>query len=451
MNINETREMIREEMELFTERGETGNPALIPKVQQIFKDFPELKRDRILMREIYKFSVKRGDSKTAKMGRKFIFSCLKSQEDEIEIFEDFSCLSKKDRIRMTRDLRRSPNCFDVKKGVLLLSENKLVSSDQLWNFVEKHPVNELVVRFESGSSITYSPYMLDELVEKKPDIKALTEMITVKFWGKPKFELPIAKLLLCGNYFDTMFSGKWNKKEIDFETIHPRSFSRILEIIETGEFDYSLLKNEGFVDACNFLLFSPPDSILENALGPDQWREHFGDVGEVPPLPSDLEVGENQLLVLIPKTVNGKPYCLDELKRLLDSKEDPAMKFAYYHIHIREKHGSTSPANSYWIVMDKNLIDGSLYLTRDEQKAMVEEKGCRLPKILEVTTAIFMHYAVTGGHILSNDDSEYTCCEELVGKMRRVVQCRLSYGGLNIIICHTHRNNDVGVAALREV
>ena len=462
MNINDARAVIRDQMQPVPDLGELESTAILTKIQEIFNEFPELKKDSELMKEIYEFSVERGGSKTAEVGREFIFSCLRSKEGEIEIFEDLSYLSNKDRDRMTLDLRTSPNRFDAKSGVLVLVEEKPINRDQLWNFVEKHPVKELVVRLESGSSITYSCYMLDELVEKRPDVKALTEMITVKFEGEIKFELPRAKLLLCGDYFDSALSGRWNVSTIQTQTgdegrcfdlkgtVHLETFSRIVDIIETGHFDLSLLKNEGFVGACNFLSFSPPDPIPENALGPDQWMEHFGDVGDVPPLPPDLQVGEHQLLVLIPRTVNGKRYCLDELKRLLDSKEDPAMKFQYYDNDVKALLGGVSPTKSYWVVMDKDVMGESLNLSRADQKKMMEAKDCRLPKLLEAATAIMMHYAVTGERIFGNDPFRYTCCRELWEGCKTIVG-GFSPSGLSISDDSVERSSVVGVASLQEV
>ena len=76
------------------------------------------------------------------------------------------------------------------------------------------------------------------------------------------------------------------------------------------------------IDNCPLLT----KTIFRNtALGKKEWEKYFGDIGIEPPLPSNIEdilnepcsfwpdkkIKETHLLVLIPNTVNGKPFTID--------------------------------------------------------------------------------------------------------------------------------------------
>ena len=66
--------------------------------------------------------------------------------------------------------------------------------------------------------------------------------------------------------------------------------------------------------------------------GAGEWQRYFGDVGPIPPLPADIEtqlgsdcpywegkkLWQTHQLVLVPKTVNGKPLTINSLEDLIE-------------------------------------------------------------------------------------------------------------------------------------
>ena len=169
------------------------------------------------------------------------------------------------------------------------------------------------------------------------------------------------------------------------------------------------------------------------AFGKADWEKYFGDIGKEPPLPKNIEkilnkscsfwpdkkVKETHLLVLIPKTVNGKAFTLDYLEKLIQKpKSGYATKYSFYLDCIKEALGDKS-YSSHWVLMTKNVIPCS--------RAKLQPDGCNLianhskktglhyelPCELDATTSILMHYVKTGERLYSDEPWTYTYCQDV--------------------------------------
>ena len=170
----------------------------------------------------------------------------------------------------------------------------------------------------------------------------------------------------------------------------------------------------------------------ELAFGKADWERFFGDVGDVPSIPAGMaetlkapcpfnprkQVGDTHMLVLIPKTVNSKPFTLNLLQELIqDPKEKTATTFSFYSRAVKEELGETSIENSYWVLMTKDVIPGSRNKTYCEQKQLVQEKaadGYELPSAIEAAASILMDYFKTDEHLYGQDPWTFTRCQETV-------------------------------------
>ena len=111
----------------------------------------------------------------------------------------------------------------------------------------------------------------------------------------------------------------------------------------------------------------------DKTFGEEEWEIYFGDVGVEPPLPANIEeilnepcsfwpdkkVKETHLLVLIPNTVNGKPFtmnCLGELIR--KPKSEHSTRYRFYCNGANEAVGDKSYP-SHWVLMTRDIIPGS--------------------------------------------------------------------------------------------
>ena len=165
------------------------------------------------------------------------------------------------------------------------------------------------------------------------------------------------------------------------------------------------------------------------AFGASQWSTHFGDVGTVPSLPSNIneilnapcpfwarkKVSETHLLTLIPTHVNGKPFCLDYLKELIQHpKQGPAEDYSYYG-DIKPEDKTRVPDKAYWVLLTRNVLHDTRDKTFQEQKQEVDSvgSGYELPGLLEVATSILMEHVRSGKKLYSDDPRTHTRCQEI--------------------------------------
>jgi len=179
--------------------------------------------------------------------------------------------------------------------------------------------------------------------------------------------------------------------------------------------------------------------VEEFCFGKAAWEKYLGDVGEVPPLPKNIaeilmspcpfwpgeKVSETHMLVLIPKTVNGKAFTLNYLFELIQKPKagDRKTKFSYYNPDVKEELGDKSPSDSYWALVTKVVIPGSRKKTFKEQVELLKKltetlKGVYTePPILAALTAILTKDVKDGEKLYSC--RSYTCTrfqEKIDGK-----------------------------------
>ena len=204
--------------------------------------------------------------------------------------------------------------------------------------------------------------------------------------------------------------------------------------------------------------------------GAKAWARYFGEVGAEPSLPSDIdrilsarcsfwpekEVRETHLLVLIPSKVDGKPFSLNLLRGPIQSPRGGGHSTVYrdYDLDVRVQLGAQSPGRSYWVLMTRDVLEGSRNKTYADQQAMVADHARRtglpyeLPGALEAATAILLHYVRSGERLYSDSPWIYTRCRELVNNERPAVVGGFSSGGLRVG-CDVDSYDD-GVAVLRK-
>jgi NLR family CARD domain-containing protein 3 len=215
-------------------------------------------------------------------------------------------------------------------------------------------------------------------------------------------------------------------------------------------------------------------SIPSMAIGPREWAQYFGEVGEAPPLPADIDkilespcpfwpdkkVKDTHLLVLVPATVGGKDFTLDLLEKLIAKPKegDNKTKYGYYSPVVKGELGTHPVSKSYWVLMTRDVLEGSRGKTYDAQKALVAKHASstglpyELPAALEGATAILLHHAHTSELLYANLslDSTYTRCREKVyGNQYPVIVGGFSSWGLHVG-CNSYDDRSYGVSCLRK-
>jgi hypothetical protein len=152
--------------------------------------------------------------------------------------------------------------------------------------------------------------------------------------------------------------------------------------------------------------------------GASAWQQYFGEVGSAPDLPSNIDdilgsacpfwsgkkIRDTHLLVLIPATVDGAPFTLNLLKKLIEHPKNGGYRaqYRYYGDNIKAQLGAVSLAASYWLLMTRDVLPESCSKKYAEQKKLVADHAKRtglpyeLPKALEAATAILAHHVQNG-------------------------------------------------------
>jgi hypothetical protein len=197
---------------------------------------------------------------------------------------------------------------------------------------------------------------------------------------------------------------------------------------DDAEFGVSCLRQFGNRHYC-------PSALLYS-FGAEEWRQYLGEVEEGPPLPTHIvdtlnsacpfwpgkQVKDTHLLVLIPATVNGEPFSLNLLGALIQRPQGGgySTEYSYYGSAIRKQFGAQSPVRSYWVLMTRDVLEGSRDETYASQQALVahhaSRTGCpyELPDALEAATVISSHYVRSGERLYADAPWTYTRCQELV-------------------------------------
>jgi hypothetical protein len=214
-------------------------------------------------------------------------------------------------------------------------------------------------------------------------------------------------------------------------------------------------------------------SALLDSFGGEEWRRYFGEVGEVPPYPAHLVatlkspcpfwpgqlVKDTHLLVLIPSRVSSKPFSLNLLGKLIKRPKEDGNKTEYrdYDADVQEELGGQSPDRSYWVLMTREVLEGSRDKRYDAQKQLVSDHARRtelsyeLPGSLEAATVMLSHYVRTGERLYSDSPWICTRCRELVDRGQYpVVVGGFSSGGLLVFNYYDFYYCHYGVSCLRK-
>ena len=216
-------------------------------------------------------------------------------------------------------------------------------------------------------------------------------------------------------------------------------------------------------------------SALLHSFGAEEWRRYVGEVEAAPPLPShivdtlnsvcpfwpDRVVKDTHLLILIPASVNGKPFSLNLLGELIEHPRGGgyATKYRYYNSDVREQFGAQPPARSYWVLMTRDVLEGSRNQWYSAQESLVAEHASRtglpyeLPGALEAATAILLHHVRSGERLYADVPWTYTRCQELVAYKDShypVAVGGFAPWGLDVRDFNDDNDNGLGVACFRK-
>ena len=206
-------------------------------------------------------------------------------------------------------------------------------------------------------------------------------------------------------------------------------------------------------------------------VGKAVWERYFGEVGAEPRLPRDIgqimdspcpfwegkHVRETHLLVLIPERVSGQALTLDYLGELIEQPRGGGhgTKYRDYSNYARQAVGSKGSGSSYWVLMTRDVLEGSRNKNYKDQCALVADHAKRtglayeVPGALEAAVAMLLHHVRSGERLYSDNPWTYTRCRDTSTLGSHLVVGGFSSGGLDIP--HDRFDSyDYGVAGLRK-
>lgn len=214
------------------------------------------------------------------------------------------------------------------------------------------------------------------------------------------------------------------------------------------------------------------EHVRNFALGSRVWRQHFGSVGVEPPLPARMTeimrepcpfwkgklVCDTHMLVLIPATVKGMAFTLNCMEGLVEAKRSKAKPFMFIWSEVQDQFGGRSPKSSYWMLMTKDVVEGTRNKSYDEQCRLVTELGktasgkYEAPTLMEATTSTWMSFFERKKPLYTDCPDTLTRCQE-----RIVGQCLVgslhvksdSFTSLFFSNGNYYDGNETGLAAVR--
>lgn len=243
---------------------------------------------------------------------------------------------------------------------------------------------------------------------------------------------------------------KQSETGIDFANLIPREVThKIFSYLSAEELGKCPRASKTWqLLATDKALWDPLTStLLKGAFGKEQWKKYFGEIGQEPPVPQDIykilkspcpfwrgkKVEETHMLVLIPETINGKALNLKRLGKIIRApKEGLATRYRHDWPYtdgyrtpwcmITKDFGSQATPKSHWVLMTKDVIEGSRNKTYSEQQAFVTALATQtgipyeFPNLLDAVICIFMHYVTSQKPLFSANHNVKTFirCQEKV-------------------------------------
>jgi tetratricopeptide (TPR) repeat protein len=156
--------------------------------------------------------------------------------------------------------------------------------------------------------------------------------------------------------------------------------------------------------------------------GAAEWNKYFGEVGAEPPLPLHIiarldELSANNVLVMIPKTINGVPLTLKAMGELVQKPLNGGHATKYRNLDLGE-YGDPPNSESHWALLTRTVIEGSRNKHYVEEYAILATYSQKtniayeIPTILGTTVCLFVEYVRSKTWLYGEKPWTYTFCQD---------------------------------------
>ncbi|MBS0615003.1 MAG: hypothetical protein JSR58_00435 [Verrucomicrobia bacterium] len=299
----------------------------------------------------------------------------------------------------------------------------------------------------------------------KKESASTTQIARYEFFF-PMSQLSIAPIT------DVVVAKAVDKKDSTYIGTFPRGIWRKIceflpnpqDILSLSQTCKALVGLRTDTQVLNIMWQKHTNDLEKIVFGKEAWNSHFGDVGEVDPIPEALvkaleepcpfiagkKVKETHIACWIPTNVNGTSLTLNTLGKLVKKQlRGHASKYSYIWPQAQTDHGDKPLQKGHWILLTKTVLEGSRNKTYDQQKQLVESyPGYEVPTALSTAIALFMHRAKTGERLYNDSPWTYTRCRERSNR-RPLVVGGFEAGGL-CIHNYYYDHDKIGVGGQRK-
>ena len=188
------------------------------------------------------------------------------------------------------------------------------------------------------------------------------------------------------------------------------------------------------------------------AFGKEKWTTYFGDVEDEPPLPPNIHqilksrphflngksVEKTHWLILMPKSINGKPFTIRHMGELSKSPRQghkTTYGLRYFYPEFESLYWDKPIEASYWVLISKDTLPKTGIEDYSEQVEVIKGYGEQLqidyqiPYALEASVGMFTEFVLFGKSVSLQNT---TRCQEKFGGVPIMVGY-LNGGGLEIL------------------
>ena|SRR5271156_4554010 len=161
-----------------------------------------------------------------------------------------------------------------------------------------------------------------------------------------------------------------------------------------------------------------------------QWKKYIGDPGIQPHLPLTLlkDYDKNtHLLTFIPVTIDGQPLTMRSIEILVRNPKNGGHATQYRDIwdQIMATYGDTPNPKAHWLLLKKDLFEGTRGEAYVVQEGIVEDHGMEVSELLGTIESVFMRFVSKGECVYKAGEGDelwtYTCVKEKIRKLQLVV------------------------------
>lgn len=296
----------------------------------------------------------------------------------------------------------------------------------------------------------------DRLIIKNNELYLVNKK-QISFWSclKAKFGRGNASMKKVAAFVHENRNNFFPQEDKDMSIQNKKDFNDFIKAYNRKRvYIHKFAKKVGLIEAESITFF-----------GKEEWAKVGIDVKDAPPILPDLKqiytspcpiwpgktIGETHMLVLIPKMLGEKETTVSRLRKLgFKGFTGKDVYYGYSRI-LKEYDGHDKITSSYWVLMTKDVLPGSL---GKRYEKIVKPDNYSAPRVVEANVCILTQYLrnkkiTDETNLLFN--KVYTWCENTNNYSDRPVIGRCNENGFNLYYDAQKSARHMGLAVVQRL